>query len=73
MEEIEESELNVLRELANDEELAQISRELTRKINAHLNAKFEEFITAKAVFETSRKCLGKLNVPVHLNFAPSNI
>lgn len=59
MEAIEESEPNVLRELASDEELTQIPRELTRRINAHFNAKFEEFITAKAVFETSRKCLGK--------------
>ncbi|XP_024876548.1 F-box/LRR-repeat protein 2-like [Temnothorax curvispinosus] len=56
MEAVEESEPNVLREIAS-EELAQIPRESTRKINAHFNAKFEEFITAKAVFETSRKCL----------------
>ncbi|XP_011695258.1 PREDICTED: nucleoprotein TPR-like [Wasmannia auropunctata] len=55
--EVEESEPNVLREIANDDELAQIPRELTRKINAHFNARFEEFITAKAVFETNRKCL----------------
>ncbi|XP_071641996.1 uncharacterized protein [Temnothorax longispinosus] len=54
---VEESEPNVLREIASEEELAQIPRELTRKINAHFNAKFEKFITAKAVFETSRKCL----------------
>ncbi|XP_024883148.1 F-box/LRR-repeat protein 2-like isoform X1 [Temnothorax curvispinosus] len=57
MEAVEESEPNVLREIASEEELAQIPRESTRKINAHFNAKFEEFITAKAVFETSRKCL----------------
>ncbi|XP_011866769.1 PREDICTED: nucleoprotein TPR [Vollenhovia emeryi] len=57
MEAVEESEPNVLREIANDEELAQIPRELTRRIHAHFNAKFEEFITAKAVFETNRKCL----------------
>ncbi|XP_024880905.1 uncharacterized protein LOC112460464 [Temnothorax curvispinosus] len=61
MEAVEESEPNVLREIASEEELAQIPRELTRKINAHFNAKFEEFITAavitKAVFETSRKWL----------------
>ncbi|XP_011168945.1 nucleoprotein TPR [Solenopsis invicta] len=57
MEAVEESEPNVLREIVSDEELAQIPRELTRKINAHFNAKFEEFITAKAIFETNRKCL----------------
>lgn len=64
MEVVEENELNVLREIVNDEELAQIPRELTRKLNVHFNEKFEEFITAKAVFETNRKCLGKLNAPV---------
>ncbi|XP_012542319.1 nucleoprotein TPR [Monomorium pharaonis] len=57
MEAVEESEPNILREIASDDELKQIPRELTRKINAHFNARFEEFITAKAVFETSRKCL----------------
>ncbi|KAL0119598.1 hypothetical protein PUN28_007798 [Cardiocondyla obscurior] len=57
MDVIEENEPNVLREIASDEELTQIPKELTRKINAHFNAKFEEFITAKAVFEANRKCL----------------
>lgn len=62
MEVVEESEPNVLCEIANDEELTQIPRELTRKINGYFNAKFEEFITAKAVFETNRKCLGKMPI-----------
>ncbi|KYQ54414.1 Nuclear-pore anchor [Trachymyrmex zeteki] len=57
MEVIEESDHNVLLEIANDEELTQIPRELVRKINVHFNNRFEEFITAKAVFETNRKCL----------------
>jgi len=61
MEVIEESDHNVLLEIANDEELTQIPRELVRKINVHFNNRFEEFITAKAVFETNRKCLGKLD------------
>lgn len=64
MEVAEENEPNILREIVSDEELAQIPRELTRKINAHFNEKFEEFITAKAVFETNRKCLGKPDAPV---------
>lgn len=58
----EESEPNVLREIMNDEELAQIPREIAKKIHAHFNAKFDEFITAKAVYETNRKNLGKLTV-----------
>ncbi|XP_012058672.1 PREDICTED: nucleoprotein TPR [Atta cephalotes] len=57
MEVIEENDHNVLLEIANDEELTQIPRELVRKINVHFNNRFEEFITAKAVFETNRKCL----------------
>ncbi|XP_018376594.1 PREDICTED: nucleoprotein TPR-like isoform X1 [Trachymyrmex cornetzi] len=57
MEVVEESDHNVLLEIANDEELTQIPRELVRKINVHFNNRFEEFITAKAVFETNRKCL----------------
>lgn len=60
METVEDEQPNVLREIASDEELAQIPKELARKIHAHFNAKFDEFITAKAVFETSRKTLGKL-------------
>ncbi|GAB1864152.1 Nucleoprotein TPR [Camponotus japonicus] len=58
MEAVEEGEQpNVLREIATDEELAQIPRELARKIHAHFTSKFDEFITAKAVFETGRKTL----------------
>lgn len=71
MEAVEESEPNALREIANDEELTLIPRELIRKINVHFNAKFEEFITAKAVFETNRKCLGKLYAG--LGFTSPNI
>lgn len=61
MEAVEESEPNVLREIASDEELAQIPQELAKKIHSHFNQKFDEFITAKAVFETGRKNLGKLD------------
>lgn len=60
METVEENEPNVLGEITNDEELAQIPRELVKKIQLHFNAKCDEFITAKAVFESSRKNLGKL-------------
>lgn len=59
MEVVEENELNVLREIVNDEELAQIPKELAKKIYSCFNAKYDEFITAKAVFESNRKNLGK--------------
>lgn len=61
METIEENEVNVLQEILNDEELAQIPCELVKKIQSHFNEKCDEFITAKAVFESSRKNLGKVD------------
>ncbi|XP_032663158.1 nucleoprotein TPR-like isoform X2 [Odontomachus brunneus] len=57
MEVVEDNELKVLREIANDEELAQIPKELTKKIYSYFNTKYDEFITAKAVFESNRKNL----------------
>ncbi|XP_018399421.1 PREDICTED: nucleoprotein TPR isoform X2 [Cyphomyrmex costatus] len=57
MEVVEENVHNILLEIANEKELTQIPRELVRKINVYFNNRFEEFITAKAVFETNRKCL----------------
>lgn len=61
MEVIEENEINIFREIVNDDELAQIPCELLKKIQSHFNAKCDEFITAKAVFESSRKNLGKVD------------
>ncbi|XP_014488152.1 PREDICTED: nucleoprotein TPR-like isoform X2 [Dinoponera quadriceps] len=57
METVEKNELDVLREIASDEELAQIPAELAKKIHSHFTAKCDEFITAKAVFESNRKNL----------------
>lgn len=68
MEVIEENEPNVLREIVNDEELAQIPKELAKRILSHFHAKCDEFITAKAVFESSRKNLGKLNGNLNFEF-----
>ncbi|CAD1469044.1 unnamed protein product, partial [Heterotrigona itama] len=55
MEKTEENEHNVLREILSEEELTQIPEGLAKKLNAYFNDKFEQYITAKAVFETNRK------------------
>ena len=55
MEKTEENEHNALRDVLTDEELTQIPDGLVKKLNAHFNDKFEQYITAKAVFETNRK------------------
>lgn len=58
MEKTEENEHNVLREVLSEEELTQIPEGVVKKINAYFNEKFEQYITAKAVFETNRKSFG---------------
>ncbi|XP_026667646.1 nucleoprotein TPR-like [Ceratina calcarata] len=55
MEKTEESEHNILREVLGEDELSQIPEELAKKLNAYFNDKFEQYITAKAVFEINRK------------------
>ncbi|KAG6796804.1 nucleoprotein TPR [Apis mellifera caucasica] len=55
MEKTEENEHNVLREVLSEEELAQIPEGFIKKLNVYFNEKFEQYITAKAVFETNRK------------------
>lgn len=59
MEKTEENEHNALRDVLTDEELTQIPDGLVKKLNAHFNDKFEQYITAKAVFETNRKSFGR--------------
>jgi len=66
MESAEENDSNVLKEILNDKELILIPKELSKKIHAHFSAKFDEFITAKAVFETNRKNLGKTLVTLDI-------
>ncbi|KOX78183.1 Nucleoprotein TPR [Melipona quadrifasciata] len=55
MEKAEENEHNVLREILSEEELTQIPERLAKKLKTYFNEKFEQYITAKAVFETNRK------------------
>nr|XP_012149443.1 PREDICTED: nucleoprotein TPR [Megachile rotundata] len=55
MEKAEENEHNVLQDILSKEELTQIPEGFVKKINAYFNEKFEQYITAKAVFETNRK------------------
>ncbi|KAJ8683664.1 hypothetical protein QAD02_019456 [Eretmocerus hayati] len=62
MEATEEAEFKVLQECLAPNELALISPGLCKKLEDFFRSKFDEFITAKAVFETGRKSLDqKLN------------
>lgn len=58
METADENEHNVLHEILNEEELTQVPEVIKKKLGVYFNTKFEEFITAKAVFESNRKNLG---------------
>lgn len=62
MEKTEENEHNVLGEVLTEEELTQVPDALAKKLNAYFNEKFEQYITAKAVFETNRKNFGKFEL-----------
>ncbi|XP_043260114.1 nucleoprotein TPR [Colletes gigas] len=55
MDQTDENEHNALREVLSDEELTQIPEEFVKKLNTYFKDKFEQYITAKAVFETNRK------------------
>lgn len=59
MEVVEKNEFNILQGVIDDEDIKRIPKDLLKKIYSHFNTKCEEFITAKAVFETNRKLLGK--------------
>ncbi|XP_012270418.1 nucleoprotein TPR isoform X2 [Orussus abietinus] len=55
--ETEENERNILQDILSAEEISQIPDGIAKKLKSYFNDKFEEFITAKAVFETSRQNL----------------
>ncbi|XP_015171242.1 PREDICTED: nucleoprotein TPR-like [Polistes dominula] len=57
METTDENEQKVLYNILNEDELKKVPDLIKKKLGAHFNAKFEEFITAKAVFESNRKNL----------------
>lgn len=61
MEVEEKLEFNVLKECLSDNEIEKISSEVCTKLEYFFQEKFDAFITAKAVFETHRKNIGKLN------------
>ncbi|KAI4487065.1 hypothetical protein M0802_012054 [Mischocyttarus mexicanus] len=57
METVDENEQNALHNILNEDELKQVPDGIKNKLGIHFNAKFEEYITAKAVFESNRKNL----------------
>ncbi|XP_033209143.1 nucleoprotein TPR-like isoform X2 [Belonocnema kinseyi] len=59
METTEESEHDVLGEILTPDELSQVAEGTAKKLKTYFNEKLEEFLTAKAVFETGRQNLEK--------------
>ncbi|XP_066587232.1 nucleoprotein TPR isoform X2 [Prorops nasuta] len=57
MESQEETEHDVLKDILDEDELAQIPESVGKKLKIYFNEKCEEFITAKAIFETNRQSL----------------
>lgn len=62
MEATEDSEYDVLCKALTNDELAQVPGEIATKLRSYFTENFEEFITAKAVFQNSRQSLG--NYPI---------
>jgi hypothetical protein len=56
----EETEFQVLQTLLSSNEIAEISNGVCKKLEVFFKNKFDEFITAKAVFEINRKNLGSM-------------
>ncbi|XP_051174649.1 nucleoprotein TPR-like isoform X2 [Leptopilina boulardi] len=59
METTEEREHGILHDILTQEELLSIQNPSLNKLKSYFTEKFEEFLTAKAVFETSRQNLEK--------------
>lgn len=58
MESSDQAEFKMILEVLTMDEIAQIPNKICQKLNIFFSQKFEEFITAKAIFETNRKKLG---------------
>lgn len=54
----EESNLEILKQCLSLDEIAVIPDNVCQKIERFSQSKFDEYISAKAVFETNRKSLG---------------
>ncbi|XP_008561192.1 nucleoprotein TPR [Microplitis demolitor] len=59
MEQTEESDCDVLKKILTEDELTQLSETVANKLRNYFNENFEEFITAKAVFQHTRQSLEK--------------
>lgn len=62
METTEEREHGILHDILTKEELLSIQNPSLNKLKSYFTEKFEEFLTAKAVFETSRQNLGEISI-----------
>lgn len=60
MEQSEDSDCDVLKKILTEDELTQVSDTIANKLRKYFNEHFEEYITAKAVFQHSKQSLGNL-------------
>lgn len=68
MESTEENEHDVLKKVLTSEELAQIPQEIGKKLTTYFTEHFEEYLTAKAVFQHGRQSLGNNGKLIQLLF-----
>ncbi|CAD6228202.1 GSCOCG00006403001-RA-CDS [Cotesia congregata] len=59
MEQSEDSDCDVLKKILTEDELTQVSDTVANKLRKYFNEHFEEYITAKAVFQHSKQSLEK--------------
>lgn len=57
---MEDNEFKMLRDCLSLDEITKIPDSICKKLDISIKTKFDEFITAKAIFEVNRKNLGKL-------------
>lgn len=56
---MEQTEDDVLTKILTAEELTLVPNDIANKLRKHFTENFEEFITAKAVFQHGKQSLGK--------------
>lgn len=62
MEVVEDFEFKILRQILIENEFNLIPIEISKKLEVYFNENLDEYFTAKAVFETNRKNIGKLYI-----------
>lgn len=56
---VEAGEKNHLQNVLSETEIANIPSSVIEKLNTYIDQKFEEYLTSKALYETSKSQIGK--------------